>query len=243
MESNHASLHIIEIQGYQLELDGNDLLISGTMIDDNVLAADLDGRKLSAVFIKKNQQITTLFEGRVWNIIVHDPRMDAMENEGQAGGLVAPMPGAVVAVEVNVGDEVKEGDALVVVEAMKMEHSILAPKDGTVKEIYYGVGDQVEDGDELFITHKSKIVEVGARDGLQNESTPVSVEVKISLIEKLADAGLPVVEAASFVSPKWVPQMAGSAEVFTGIKQKANTNYPVLVPNLKGLGKCARIWG
>ncbi len=80
-----------------------------------------------------------------------------------------------------------------------------------------------------------KIVEVGARDGLQNESTPVSVEVKISLIEKLADAGIPVVEAASFVSPKWVPQMAGSAEVFKGIKQKANTNYPVLVPNLKGL--------
>ena len=80
-----------------------------------------------------------------------------------------------------------------------------------------------------------KIVEVGARDGLQNEATPVSIEVKIELIERLADAGLPVVEAASFVSPKWVPQMAGSAEVYKGIKQKANTIYPVLVPNLKGL--------
>nr|WP_299873013.1 hydroxymethylglutaryl-CoA lyase [uncultured Cocleimonas sp.] len=80
-----------------------------------------------------------------------------------------------------------------------------------------------------------KIVEVGARDGLQNESTPVSVEVKISLIEKLAEAGLPVVEAASFVSPKWVPQMAGSVEVFKGINQKANVNYPALVPNIRGL--------
>ena len=80
-----------------------------------------------------------------------------------------------------------------------------------------------------------KIVEVGARDGLQNESTPVSVEVKISLIEKLAEAGLPVVEAASFVSPKWVPQMAGSVDVFKGINQKANVNYPALVPNIRGL--------
>ena len=80
-----------------------------------------------------------------------------------------------------------------------------------------------------------KIVEVGARDGLQNESTPVSVEVKIELIERLAASGLSVVEAASFVSPKWVPQMAGSAEVFKGISQQDNTNYPVLVPNLKGL--------
>lgn len=87
----------------------------------------------------------------------------------------------------------------------------------------------------MSLPEKVKIVEVGARDGLQNESTPVSVEIKISLIEKLAEAGLPVVEAASFVSPKWVPQMAGSAEVFKGIKQQANTNYPVLVPNLKGL--------
>ncbi len=80
-----------------------------------------------------------------------------------------------------------------------------------------------------------KIVEVGARDGLQNEATPVPVDVKIRLIEKLADAGLPVVEATSFVSPKWVPQMAGSAEVFTGIKKKPETHYPVLVPNLRGL--------
>ncbi|MGK0269537.1 MAG: hydroxymethylglutaryl-CoA lyase [Cocleimonas sp.] len=88
---------------------------------------------------------------------------------------------------------------------------------------------------EVILPTSVKIVEVGARDGLQNESTPVSVEVKIELIEQLAEAGIPVVEAGSFVSPKWVPQMAGSAEVFEGIKQKENTNYPALVPNLKGL--------
>jgi len=87
----------------------------------------------------------------------------------------------------------------------------------------------------MTLPKKVKIVEVGARDGLQNESTPVSVEVKISLIERLAETGLTVVEAASFVSPKWVPQMAGSGDVFKGIKQKAGVSYPVLVPNLKGL--------
>ncbi|WP_367274122.1 hydroxymethylglutaryl-CoA lyase [uncultured Thiothrix sp.] len=80
-----------------------------------------------------------------------------------------------------------------------------------------------------------KIVEVGPRDGLQNEPTPVSLETKIALVEKLVDAGLSVVEVGSFVSPKWVPQMAGSAEVYTGIQQRAGVSYPMLVPNLKGM--------
>lgn len=87
----------------------------------------------------------------------------------------------------------------------------------------------------MAIPEKVKIVEVGARDGLQNEATPVPVDVKIGLIERLADAGLSVVEAASFVSPKWVPQMAGSSEVFTGINKKPGVSYPVLVPNVRGL--------
>ena len=80
-----------------------------------------------------------------------------------------------------------------------------------------------------------KIVEVGPRDGLQNEASTVPVEVKIQLIELLADAGLPVVESGAFVSPKWVPQMATSAEVFTQLKRRADVSYPMLVPNLKGL--------
>lgn len=80
-----------------------------------------------------------------------------------------------------------------------------------------------------------KIVEVGPRDGLQNEPMPVPIEVKMALVEKLVDAGLSVVEVGSFVSPKWVPQMAGSAEVYTGIKQRVGVNYPMLVPNAKGM--------
>ena len=80
-----------------------------------------------------------------------------------------------------------------------------------------------------------KLVEVGPRDGLQNEAVSVPVEVKIELIEKLTNAGLPVVESGSFVSPKWVPQMAASGEVYRGIRKKPGVGYPMLVPNMKGL--------
>jgi len=80
-----------------------------------------------------------------------------------------------------------------------------------------------------------KIVEVGPRDGLQNEASTVATEIKVQLIEMLADAGLPVVESGAFVSPKWVPQMATSAEVFTQLERRADVSYPMLVPNLKGL--------
>ncbi|MCC7414178.1 MAG: hydroxymethylglutaryl-CoA lyase [Gammaproteobacteria bacterium] len=79
-----------------------------------------------------------------------------------------------------------------------------------------------------------KIVEVGPRDGLQNESAAVAVATRIALIDRLSDAGLPVIEAGSFVSPKWVPQMASTDAVLAGIRRRPGTRYPVLVPNLKG---------
>src|SRR5688572_22079720 len=80
-----------------------------------------------------------------------------------------------------------------------------------------------------------RIVEVGPRDGLQNERGTVTTEVKVELIERLADAGLPAVEATAFVSPKWVPQMADHTEVLERIRRKPGVSYPVLTPNLKGL--------
>ncbi len=80
-----------------------------------------------------------------------------------------------------------------------------------------------------------KIVEVGPRDGLQNESVTVPAEIKVQLVEKLADAGLPVIEVGAFVSPKWVPQMATSSDVFQQIDKRKGVSYPMLVPNLKGL--------
>src|SRR5438105_1901373 len=82
-----------------------------------------------------------------------------------------------------------------------------------------------------------KIVEVGPRDGLQNEHVTIPADVKVSYITALADAGLRVIEAGAFVSPKWVPQMADTAEVFANIPKDPGVEYPVLVPNMKGLDR------
>ena len=79
-----------------------------------------------------------------------------------------------------------------------------------------------------------RLCEVGPRDGLQNEKAMVPTDVKVALIDMLTDAGLPAIEATSFVSPKWVPQMADAADVMARIARKAGVRYPVLTPNLKG---------
>lgn len=79
------------------------------------------------------------------------------------------------------------------------------------------------------------VVEVGPRDGLQNEAQPVETALKVALIDRLGAAGLPVIEAGSFVSPSRVPQMADTAAVLAGIARRAGCRYPVLVPNIEGL--------
>ena len=81
---------------------------------------------------------------------------------------------------------------------------------------------------------KVRLVDVGPRDGLQNEKATVPTDVKVTLIDMLADAGFPAVEATAFVSPKWVPQMADAADVMARIARKPGVRYPVLTPNLKG---------
>ena len=78
------------------------------------------------------------------------------------------------------------------------------------------------------------IFEVGPRDGLQNEKQPLEVVDKVSLIDDLSQTGLTKIEAGSFVSPKWVPQMASTAEVFDGIQRNEGIAYTALTPNLKG---------
>jgi hydroxymethylglutaryl-CoA lyase len=87
---------------------------------------------------------------------------------------------------------------------------------------------------KLTIDHVD-IVEVGPRDGLQNEKVTIPTEAKINYITALADAGLRTIEAGAFVSPKWVPQMADTAEVYRNIPKDPGVEYPVLVPNMKGL--------
>ena len=86
----------------------------------------------------------------------------------------------------------------------------------------------------MRLPKRVRMFEVGARDGLQNEAVTVPVEVKIGLIDRLSEAGLPAIESGSFVSPKWVPQMADTAAVLAGIARRPVTSYPVLTPNMQG---------
>ncbi len=87
----------------------------------------------------------------------------------------------------------------------------------------------------MSLPKQVRLVEVGPRDGLQNEQQPISVADKVRLVDDLSAAGLSYVEVGSFVSPKWVPQMAGSAEVFAQIQHKPGVTYAALTPNMKGL--------
>ena len=87
----------------------------------------------------------------------------------------------------------------------------------------------------MVAVKRVRIVEVGPRDGLQNEAVNVSPESKVELIERLAAAGLTTIEAGSFVSPKWVPQMAGTAEVFAKLSRRKGVKYAALTPNARGL--------
>src|SRR6266704_2602780 len=87
------------------------------------------------------------------------------------------------------------------------------------------------------MTKHVTIVEVGPRDGLQNEHVTISTGDKIAFVDRLSAANLPVIEVSAFVSPKWVPQLADAADVFAGITRRPGTRYSALVPNLAGLDR------
>ena len=86
-----------------------------------------------------------------------------------------------------------------------------------------------------------KIVEVGPRDGLQNEVNPIPTDVKIDLINRLSQSGLPVIEATSMVSPKWIPQLADAEDVYRAINKQQGITYPILVPNAQGLKRALEV--
>ena len=92
----------------------------------------------------------------------------------------------------------------------------------------------------MSIPTRVKLIDVGPRDGLQNEKTPVPAEVKISLVHRLQDAGLQEIEVTSYVSPKWVPQMADNHAVMSGMERRAGVRYSVLTPNLQGFEAALR---
>lgn len=93
----------------------------------------------------------------------------------------------------------------------------------------------------ILLPTQVKIVEVGPRDGLQNEAQTIATDIKIEFIDRLSATGLSAIEATSFVSPKWIPQLADHSAVFKGIHKKTGVSYPVLVPNLQGLENALKV--
>ena len=134
-----------------LEIDGRSCdfcwsaqrLLSGAY----ALTLRLSGVRRMATVQRQGERVDVFVEGMHTMLCLQDPLKQALHKEAdQTGGLTAPMPGKIIAVHVTAGQAVKQGDALLVMEAMKMEHAVIAPVDGVVKEIFYGVGEQVSEG-------------------------------------------------------------------------------------------------
>ena len=137
--------------GWQLDLPGGRIAhVRGEMAGDGRILAEIDGVRRAAVVVRHGLDLTVLVDGHSWRLTLDDPAARAAEQEGAAGTLTAPMPGRIVQVMVEPGQAVERGAPLLVLEAMKMEHTIRAPAAGVVGDIHYTAGDQVAEGAELI---------------------------------------------------------------------------------------------
>ncbi len=136
--------------GYRFEFSAGTLGARGARDESGDLVAELDGERRTATVIECGREITAFVDGTAYRLRHHDPLDTVDEDDATGGRLSAPMPGRIVAVMVEAGAEVARGAPLLVLEAMKMEHTITAPTDGRVARLNYGVGDLVEEGRELL---------------------------------------------------------------------------------------------
>jgi len=136
--------------GFLLGLPGGEQLVSGHLAADGRLRLRCDGNDTTALVLHDGEQLTIAIGERVRQLELHDPLRPELDEQTAQDSLTAPMPGLVRAVHVQSGDRVVAGQPLVVLEAMKMEHTIRAPGDGIVADVHVAVGDQVSDGSELL---------------------------------------------------------------------------------------------
>ncbi len=137
--------------GYVIDMpDGSSVTANAEFAGDGAIRATLDKVRKRASVLRDGNRLTIFRDGRSDRLEIFDPVAAAGGHEGTGGGLTAPMPGKIIAVLAEPGQSVVAGDKLVVMEAMKMEHTISAPVSGTVREIFFAVGDQVDDGAELI---------------------------------------------------------------------------------------------
>jgi len=139
-----------EADGWRLDLDGRTLLATGARAADGAFSVTLDGARRRAIVLEDGDEVTVFVDGESWRLAEIDPLAPAAGAAAAAGRLSAPMPGRVARLLVAPGDRVRRGAPLVVVEAMKMEHTIAAPADGVVAAVRCAVGDLVEEGAELI---------------------------------------------------------------------------------------------
>ncbi|MCZ4304884.1 acetyl/propionyl/methylcrotonyl-CoA carboxylase subunit alpha [Zoogloeaceae bacterium G21618-S1] len=135
--------------GYTLTVNGKSVEARGELNDRGLLRVELDGMRMDATVVAANEKRHVFFHGRAWQLSNVDPLHYSGEGGGAEGGLLAPMPGKVISLIAKEGVAVEKGAPLLILEAMKMEHTINAPAAGTVKAFRFMVGDQVGDGDEL----------------------------------------------------------------------------------------------
>ena len=134
---------------YALELDGRETFVRGELWPNNTLWVELDGLRLNATVVVAGERRYVFLYGRAWLMARVDPLYYSGEGGGPEGGLLAPMPGSVIALLAPEGAKVEKGAPLLILEAMKMEHTITAPTNGTVRCFHFAIGDQVGDGAEL----------------------------------------------------------------------------------------------
>ena len=135
---------------YALDLPGGRVEVTGEIAVDGTLRAVLDGRRVSAAIVRQGRDMIVILGGVNHRLWLDNPLDAAADEQAYGGRMTAPMPGKVVKVHVSPGQDVADGAALIVLEAMKMEHTIAAPSAGRVAAVYYAAGDVVEEGVELL---------------------------------------------------------------------------------------------
>ena len=134
------------IAALDVEHDGKAVMVSGEVDEQGTIAATVDGHVLAAGLVRLASSFVISHRGHAYEFGIPDPLDVALDESGTGGGVTAPMPGKVVQVLVKAGDRVRKGSALIVLEAMKMEQTLMAPADGTVEALSAAPGDQVEAG-------------------------------------------------------------------------------------------------
>ena len=135
---------------YRLEIDGEACEAAAEVTAEGDLAVELDGVRARLAVLRQGDEVTVVGDDGSWRLLYIDPLAPKAAEEAAGGRLSAPMPGKVAQVLAAAGAQVKRGQALMVLEAMKMEHTITAPADGTVERVNYAAGDLVEEGAELI---------------------------------------------------------------------------------------------